>query len=153
MEQSRQTLEEEEWGRWGNEIEGRKKGGIAFSVLQNYEQFNFNKEVVVGTFFLIFIRNDHKFECLSLYFYDRPVPCFLLPPSCTADHSIIQYLAFWQSANSFALFVSNWALWLININLFQQYCEFDLMTGNAKEMRTFKWFSDVQLAEWWKMFW
>lgn len=152
MEQSRYKLEEEEeWGRlsWEYVIWKRKKNRLVFSILQNCKWLDFCK--VFGTFSL-FIQNDHKFECcLTVYFCYRSVPCSLLELCCPADDAVTQYLlAYWQSVNS------NWSLWvklngLVNYNTkqFQQYSEFDLMTGNAKEV--FEWFSDAQLAEWWKM--
>lgn len=94
------------------------KNEIAFSILQMVQQ-----RVKCLVHFLLFIRNDHKFEC-CLTFYYSPVP------SCSvSDHP----------APSCLLTISKLSepCWLINTKPFQQqYSEFDDCLKNVKEVRT-----------------
>lgn len=83
--------EKEKWSRLdsGNVFwKKKKKGWIAFSILQNCKWLNLNKELVFGTFSL-FIWNDHKCKCWLFLPQTCAMFCIgAMPPSRRHYHPV-----------------------------------------------------------------
>lgn len=82
----------------------------------------------VSVWYIFFYLSEMTTSVSVDYFYHRPVPCSVSEPCFPADDTIIQYLlAYWQSVNSNCSLCVKPNVW------FQQYSDFDLMTGNARQ--------------------